>query len=387
MNRTYQICMRCVMDTSDWDIRFDDDGVCSHCHSYERRAAVELLSPVHARAALTRVVEQMRRDGQGKPYDCIIGVSGGIDSTMVALTVKELGLRPLAIHLDNGWNAELAVSNIERCLKTLKIDLYTHVIDWEEFRDLQLSLIRSSIANIELVTDHAILALLFQTASKNGIGYIISGGNIVTEAVMPRNWMYDSRDLRLILSVHRRFGTAPVKTYPHCTLAHYAYYILGRRIKYVPILNYIDYNKHQAKQIIIDKLGWKDYGGKHFESIFTRFFQAYILPRKFGFDKRRPHLSTLILSGQLTRGEALSELEQDPYPPDLLKEDLLFFLKKMRLSPQEFEAIMAAPVRTFRDYPSNAWLFARYDSRFFTYVKRMVRPNSLASAPRVAPEP
>jgi len=208
---------------------------------------------------------------------------------------------------------------------------------------------------------------------------IISGGNITTEAVMPRNWMYDSRDLRLIRSVHRFFGSVPLSTYPHCTLARYAYYIFGRAIKYVPILNYVGYNKQQAKQTIIDELGWTDYGGKHYESIFTRFFQAYILPRKFGMDKRRPHLSTLVLSDQMTRSDALLELQQDPCPPDLLRDDLVFFLKKMGLSAAEFDVIMASPAKTFRAYPSNAWLFARYDSWAFRFIKRMVRPSSLAA--------
>lgn len=374
------------MDTSDRDIRFDEHGVCNHCHEYDRRANAELLPPAQAKAALEQVVDEIKRAGRSKKYDCIIGVSGGVDSTMVAYVTRKLGLRPLAVHLDNGWNAELAVSNIEHCLKTLDIDLLTHVIDWEEFRDLQLSLIKASVANIELATDHAIMALLFQTAARMKIRYIISGGNIATEAVMPRNWMYDSRDLRHIFALHGLFGQVPVQTYPRCSLARYAYYIFGRRIKYVPILNYVGYDKQQAKQTITEKLGWKDYGGKHSESIFTRFFQAYILPRKFGMDKRRPHLSSLILSGQLTRAEALVELERVVCPPELLKADLLFFLKKMRLSEQEFEAIMASPVKTFRDYPSNAWLFARYDSWFFRFVKRMVRPSSLARAARGARE-
>ena len=224
------------MDTSDREIRFDELGICNHCHAYDRRAAAELLPPSAAQAALAQVVEQIRRDGRGKKYDCIIGVSGGVDSTMVALTVKRLGLRPLAVHLDNGWDAELAVSNIEQCLKRLEIDLYTHVIDWEEFRDLQLSLLKASVANIEVATDHAIMAILFGMAAKNNVRYIVSGGNIVTEAVMPRGWMYDSRDLRHILAIHRVFGSTAEILSARVPRPHD--YVFARRVKYLPILNY-----------------------------------------------------------------------------------------------------------------------------------------------------
>lgn len=375
------------MDTTDLNIQFDAAGVCNHCHAYERRAAAELLPPGKAKAALQRVVAEIRKQGAGKDYDCIIGVSGGVDSTTVAYLVNQLGLRPLAVHLDNGWNAELAVANIERCLKTLGIDLYTHVVDWEEFRDLQLSLIRASVANIEVVTDHAIMAILFEMAAKMNVRYIVSGGNIVTEAVMPRSWMYDSRDLRHILGIHRRFGTRALKTYPHASLLKYAHYLFIRRIKYLPILNYVTYNKAQAKEMIIRELGWTDYGGKHSESIFTKFFQDYILPRKFGMDKRRPHLSTLILSGQITRSAALAELHEPIETEERLQQGVAFFLKKMRLTEKEFDEIMRSPVKTFRDYPSHGWFFSSVDSWAFRFVKRVVRPSSLDRGASLPVEP
>jgi N-acetyl sugar amidotransferase len=371
------------MDTTDSAIRFDGAGVCNHCHAYDRRAARELLPPDKARAALARVVDEIRKQGAGRDYDCIIGVSGGVDSTMVAYLVKQLGLRPLAVHLDNGWNAELAVTNIERCLKRLEIDLYTHVVDWEEFRDLQLSLIRASVANIEVVTDHAIMAILFEMAARTKVRYIISGGNIVTEAVMPRSWMYDSRDLRHIIGIHRRFGASTLHTYPRASLLKYARYVFLRRIKYLPILNYVPYNKEEAKQTIIRELGWSDYGGKHSESFFTKFFQDYILPRKFGIDKRRAHLSTLILSGQTTRAAALKALHEPIETPERLQQDLAFFLKKMRLTESEFDAIMRSPIKTFRDYPANGWLFASVDSWAYRFVKQVVRPASLGRGPGV----
>jgi N-acetyl sugar amidotransferase len=377
--RPYQLCTRCVMDTTDPQIQFDGDGVCNHCHRYDRRAAAELLPPDQARAALARVTDEIKRQGRGKDYDCIIGVSGGVDSTSVARLVKNLGLRPLAVHLDNGWNAELAVANIERCLRALGIDLYTHVVDWEEFRDLQLSLIRASVANIEVVTDHAIMATLFAMAAKTKVSYIISGGNIVTEAIMPRSWMYDARDLRHIRGIHRRFGTRQLKTYPTASLLTYARYVFVQRIKYLPILNYVAYNRAEAKSIIARELGWADYGGKHSESIFTKFFQDYILPRKFGMDKRRPHLATMVLSGQMTRAAALAALGEPAETPERLEQELAFFLKKMRLSETEFDDIMRSPVKSFRDYPSHGWLFSSVDSWAFRVIKRIVRPSSLTA--------
>ena len=236
-------------------------------------------------------------------------------------------------------------------MNILGIDLLTYVMDWEEFRDLQLSFFQASLANVEVPTDHAIMALLFNMAAKNNIKYLISGGNIVTEAIMPRSWMYDSRDLRQINAVQKRFGNVPLCRLPRCSLARYFYYIFVRQIKYVPILNYINYNKSEAKKTIQAELGWRDYGGKHYESIFTRFFQAHYLPKKFGIDKRKAHLSTMICSRQISREDALEQMKMPAYPPDLFQQDYEFFLKKMRLTKHDWEQIMCSPVKTYRDYP------------------------------------
>jgi N-acetyl sugar amidotransferase len=374
----YRVCNRCVMDTSDPDIGFDEAGICNHCKIYETRAARELFDPSEAKAKLDQLVSEIRKDGESKPYDCIIGISGGVDSTMVAYLVKNLGLRPLAVHLDNGWDTELAVYNIEKTLKVLNIDLFTHVIDWEEFRDLQMSFLKASVANIEIPTDHAIMAILFKMASQYKIKYLISGGNVATEAIMPGSWMYDNRDLRHIRAIHRRFGTIPLKTYPLCSLKMYAYYVLLKGIKYIPILNYINYNKREAKALIQRELGWRDYGGKHYESIFTRFFQAYILPRKFNIDKRRAHFSALICSGQMSRETALKELEIQIYPDEILREDYDFFLKKMRLTKDEFESIMSQPPKNFDYYPSNSFVFK--SPWIIQTVKKIVKPKSLKTA-------
>jgi N-acetyl sugar amidotransferase len=347
-----RICVRCIMDTSDPAIEFDTEGVCNHC-----RHVRDLWQAGRSRAfspeELDLLLSRIRREGHDKKYDCVIGVSGGVDSTYVACVAKDLGLRPLAVHFDNGWNSELAVGNIEKTLKRLDIDLYTYVIDWEEFRSLHLAFLRASVPDVEIPTDHGIAATLMKVARAHGVRHILSGSNFNTEAILPMSYGYDVMDWRYIRSINRQFGTMPLKTFPHYGLATRLYYIFIAHMQSIPILNYLSYNKQAAMERIQRDLGWRPYGGKHHESIFTRFYQAYILPRKFGIDKRRAHLSALILSGQMTRETALREIEKNPYPSrDLLKEDREYVIKKLRVSEEEFEAILALPVKTFASYPS-----------------------------------
>lgn len=347
-----RVCTRCVMDTSDPDIRFDADGVCHHCHEYDRLVRERLLTGAARDVALEGIVAQIKADGIGKPYDCVIGVSGGVDSSYVAYLVKQLGLRPLALHLDNGWNSELAVSNIASQLKILGIDLQTHVIDWEEFKDIQLAMLRASTPDSEIPTDHAISALMFKTAERIGVRHIVTGCNIRTETHLPPAWSRGHGDWVYIRSVHRRFGTRPIRTFPYLTYLQVRR--LTRKQVVTDLLNYVDYVKKDAKALLIRELGWRDYGGKHFESIYTRFYQGYILPNKFGFDKRRSHLSSLICSAEITRSAALEELKQEPYPVELQREDRAYAAKKFGLTDGEFEAILRAPPKTFWDYPSYA---------------------------------
>ncbi len=355
--RPYRQCTRCLMDTSDSEIEFDAEGICNHCKRYFVRAATELRHGPEGKAELEGMIARIKAEGKNKPYDCIIGVSGGVDSTMVAYQCKKHGLRTLAVHLDNGWDSELAVSNIAKTLKNLGIDLYTHVMDWEEFRDIQLSFLKASVANAEIPSDHAIGALLYQIAAKKGIRFVISGSNIETEAIMPMSWMYDNRDFKHLKAIHRQYGTAKLRTFPFYTPLRFFYYILIKRVRLVRILNYSPYNKAEALRILKDELGWVYYGGKHYESVFTRWFQGYYLPRKFGIDKRLAHLSTLICAGQITREEALKELESDPYPPELFKKDQEFVIKKFGLSQQDFEDLMKAPPRKHTEFPCNQFIF------------------------------
>ena len=370
MSGNYQICQRCVMDTSVPDIQFDAAGICNYCRGYDERARNELHYDKQGQELLQGLLAKIKETGRQKEYDCILGVSGGVDSSMLAYIAKvQLGLRPLAVHLDNGWNSELSVNNIERMLKKLGIDLYTHVLDWEQFKDLQLSFLKASVPNAEIPTDHAIFATLFRTAAKKGIGYILSGGNIVTEAIMPASWMYYNGDFRIIRGIQKKFGTHSLKGFPKLSLFDWFNHIYIKRIRYTPILNYIPYNKNEAKALLERELGWKDYGSKHYESIYTRFFQGYILPVKFGIDKRRPHLSTLVCSGQIKRPEALAELERPPYSPDRLKEDREYVIKKFGLTEKEFEDIMKLPIKRHQDYPNNDFWYKRL-SYFFRKARR-----------------
>jgi N-acetyl sugar amidotransferase len=345
------------MDTTDPDIVFDDAGVCSHCHRYDRVSRERLIPAEERKPRLDALVAEIKSAGHGKPYDCVIGVSGGIDSTYVAWLVKDLGLRPLAVHLDNGWNSELAVANIEKTLKTLGMDLHTHVIDWEEFRDLQVAFLKASTPDGEVPTDHAIFALLYEMAAAHGVRHVITGTNVATEAVLPEKWGYGYFDWRYVKDVHRRFGTRRLSTYPHFSLPKLFWYVFVRRIRMVSLLNYIEYDKARAMQLLQDKLGWVYYGGKHYESIYTRFYQAYLLPRKFDIDKRKAHLSTLILSGQTTREQALAAMQEPVHPERALLEDRDYAIKKLNLTNEQFDAIMAAPNKTFLDYRTSHGIF------------------------------
>lgn len=350
MDITYRICSNCVMDTSDPDITFDAAGVCNHCLAYDEQIRTRTISGEAGRRHAEKLAAEIRRAGAGQKYDCLIGVSGGVDSSFVAYKVKELGLRPLAVHLDNGWDSELAVKNIENLLNILEIDLYTEVLDWEEFKDLQLAFLKASTPDSEIPTDHAVFATLYKIARKMGIKYVLSGVNTRTETHLPSSWSQGHFDWRYIKSVHAQFGTGKLRTFPHLT------FFQGRRFAaaLVDILNYLDYVKRDAMRVLQEELGWKYYGGKHYESIYTRFYQGYMLPTKFGYDKRRSHLSSLVCSGEIGREEALRELENETYPLDMQRADREYVVKKLGVTDAELESIMAAPKKSFWDYPSHS---------------------------------
>lgn len=347
------------MDTSDPEIEFDSDGRCNHCRAAAEKRAARLATHTEGDFQIDRLVSRIKAAGKGRAYDCVIGVSGGVDSTYVAYVVRQHGLRPLAVHFDNGWNSELAVQNIERTLQTLDIPLHTHVVDWEEFRDLQLAFLKASVPDAEIPTDHAIGALLYRMAAKFGAQYIMSGTNVNTESILPLSWTWYVSDWKYIRGIHRAFGTRPLRTYPSAGLVRYVYDTLVRRIRSVSILNSVPYDKGAAVGVLERELGWRNYGGKHHESIYTRFFQSYILPVKFGIDKRRAHLSSLIVSGQCTRAEALQELSLPIADAKLIEEDRVYVAKKLGLTQLEFNALMELPPRSVHDYPNDARTYAR----------------------------
>lgn len=341
------------MDTSDPDIVFDAAGVCNHCKMHERRVALAPFTKPDAGQRLREIVGRVKaRSHDG--YDSIVGLSGGVDSSYVALQAKRLGLRPLAVHFDNGWNSERAVENIERIVKKLDLDLMTFVIDWEEFRDIQRSFFKADVIDIELVTDHAIFAAMFSIAKKHQIKYILSGTNAATESIMPPSWVHFKFDLLNLKSIHKKYRTIPISHFPTISIWQmgWNHYVSGPEA--ISILNYLPYRKDRAMQEMTEELGWQYYGGKHYESVFTKFYQAYILPRKFGVDKRRTHLSDLIMNGEITREQAVAELAEPALAEKEAEELREYVCKKLGFSDAEFSEYMARPPVSHFAYPSYA---------------------------------
>jgi len=345
------------MDTSDPDISFDQDGICNHCHRYDSEVKPRLLSPEEGRKKLSETVSRIKMEGRNKEYDCILGLSGGIDSAFVAYKSKELGLRPLVLHFDNGWNSEVSVKNIEQIVKRLDFDLETHVMDWEEFKDIQRSFFKASVLDIELITDNAFNAALYQIANKRKINYILNGFNYATESILPKAWYHFKMDARNIRAIHKKYGSMPIKNLPMFGVMTYAYNRIFKNIQSIYPLNYINYNKNSAMEILSREIGWKYYGGKHCESVFTYFYQAYIPPHKFNIDKRKAHLSSLILSGQMGREEALKIIQNEPYPSKAAEAHKEYVAKKLGFQIDEFNRIMDMPPKSHNDFASEKYIY------------------------------
>lgn len=339
-------CRRCVMDSSAPDLDLDDAGLCRYCRQYDAIVSKgSEFSPERRDANRERLLEEIRAAGRGHRYDCVVGLSGGADSSYAAYLARKHGLRPIAVHVDNGWDTELAVMNIENIVRKLDIDLYTWVIDWEEFRELQLAFLRASVVDLELPSDHAIIAGMYATARRFGVRYILSGDNYATEATLPPGWNHRKTDLVNLRAIHRAFSKRGLSTFPQLSTLGMMFHQRVLGIRYLPFLSYFPYVKTEAIAALTRDLDWREYGGKHHESIITRFYQGYILPTKFGIDKRRLHLSRLICSGQVTKAEALDELARPHYSPELQAQDNAYVAKKFRITEAEFDAMMReAPV-------------------------------------------
>ena len=349
MVKEVKICKRCILDSEIPNISFDEKGICNYCHLLDRLDKTNPLGK-EGQNTLEKLIDKVKKNGKGKDYNCIVGISGGADSTYVLYLARKYGLRPLAVHCDNGWNTELAVSNIKNMLNKLGVDLYTYVINWEEFKELQKAFFRASVPDIETLTDNANTRILYKTAVKNGVKYILKGNNFRTEGIIPRGWTYF--DGSYFNYVRKNFSNVTIKTYPIMSLFHHVYYMKFKRVKIIKLLNYVNYDKKKTIPILEKNLGWRNYGGKHYESIFTRFFQSYYLLQKFNIDKRLIHLSALICSGQITRKEAFTEISKDPYPPQLIKGDIEYIHKKWGISKDEFDQIFNQKPKSFRDYPN-----------------------------------
>lgn len=353
-----RLCSRCLLDETTPGIDFDEHGQCNYCRDFE---AVLAVAPDVAERDCRRgeLIAEIQRSGRGRRYDCIVGVSGGVDSSYALYRAVKSGLRPLAVHLDNGWNSELAVHNIATLVRKLDVDLFTHVIRWEENRDLQRAFMAAHVIDIEMLMDSAMLATNFRAARKFGVRYILSGSNSATEGMeMPTGWNHHKWDARNARAIHRRFGTRRVRSHPFYSLKEMVFDRYVRRIRWISFLDFFDYQKGEAVALLQREVGYKPYPYKHYESVFTRFYQGEILPRKFGVDKRRLHLSALVISGQMSRDEALAMLDTPPYPDSgQLRDDRDFVAKKLGYSLDELEAYLNAPQVPHSAFPSEApWL-------------------------------
>jgi N-acetyl sugar amidotransferase len=348
------------MDTTDSKIVFDDNGVCDHCIDFYKNVQPNWHTDERGRAELEAIVAKIKKCGRGKDFDCILGISGGVDSSyMLHIAVKEFGLRPLAFHVDGGWNSELAVNNIEVLIEKLGLDLYTEVIDWDEMRDFQLAYFKSGVSYIDLPQDHAFIAALYNFANKYNIKYILNGGNISTECVRnPFEWGYYGTDMANINDIHSKFGTIPLKTYPLSPiLKHKVYLRYIKGIKVVKPMNYFPYIKKDAVKLLSETYGWKEYPQKHFESRFTKFYEGYWLPVKFGYDTRKTQYSSLIITGQMTRDEALERLKVPAYDPETIADEFKYIATKLNITEDELRSYLNAPNKTYKDYKNQAGMF------------------------------
>ena len=375
--REYQRCTRCVMDTTDSKISFDENGLCDHCRNFDKNIKPYWKPQENRFDELEAIASKIRKAGEGKDYDCILGLSGGADSSYLAyVAVEIMHLRPLIFVVDTGWNLNVAVENIEKIVKGLNLDMYTEVVNWKEMADLQLSFFKSSISSCDLPQDHAIFAALYNYAVKHKIKYVLTGSNSATEFIRPPvEWLY-MNDIVMMKDIHKKFGIVPLKTYPMCGMLKYRIlYRLFYGMKRVYPLDYVVYDKEEAMKLLNTKYGWTKYENKHYENVFTRFFEGYYLPRKFGYDTRKNVCSNQILVGTMTRDEALEILSNPPYDPDQMEQDKEYIAKKMGISVEKFEEIISRPNRTPTDYKNQMWIIkiGVFFSKLFGLENRNLR--------------
>lgn len=354
------VCTNCVMDTTDSAITFDECGVCDHCRDFQENVSPNWHIDERGRAELSAIIDKVRKAGKGHEFDCLLGLSGGLDSSfMLHCLVKDFGLRPLVFHVDGGWNSDLAVNNIQMLVEKLGLDLFTEVIDWEDMRDFQLAFFKSGISQIDIPQDHAFIATLYKFANRYNVKYIMNGGNIATEGVRnPLEWLYYGTDMWLINDIRKRFCTRPLTHYPFSSVLFHKFYLRYLRgVQVVRPLNYMPYSKDLAINTLRNEYGWRAYPQKHFESRFTKFFEGYWLPTRFGYDTRKVQFSSLILTGQMTRNEALEKLKVPAYDPSTIDDEFAYIAKKLGISVEELRRYHTMPLKSYKDYRNQEALF------------------------------
>ncbi len=378
MNENYKICTRCVMDTSDPLISFDDNGVCDHCRNFDSIILPKWNFGKGREELLDKIISTIKKRGKNKEYDCLMGISGGVDSSYMAYLAKEkFGLRPLIFHIDAGWNSQQAVHNIERIIDSLELDLHTEVINWEEMKDLQAAFFKAQVCHVDTPQDHVFNAALYNFATKNGFKYVLNGGNISSECVRePLEWHYHASDLRQIKDIHQKHGTIALKTFPLASVFKYKiYYKYFKGLKVIQPLDFIEFEKEKAIQFLEKNFQWQRYAEKHYESRFTRFYEGYWMLEKFNYDIRRAHYSSLILTNQMKREEALKKISVKPYDHQNIKHDFEYIAKKLGFQVDEFQELMDGKNKTYRDY-KNSMFFIELGMKIMRLIgseKKLIR--------------
>ncbi len=372
MNKNnYQICNNCVMDTTAPKIIFDKNGICEYCNNYFNNILPNWHPNKKGEDLFSKILNKIKREGSNGKHDCLIGVSGGADSSyLLHLAKQKLGLNPLVFHVDAGWNSRISVNNIEKLIDGLNLDLYTEVINWNEMRDLQLSFFKSQVPHLDAPQDHVFFASLYNFAIKNKIKYILTGGNFSTECIRePLDWVYHASDLRQLKDIHKKFGSIPLKTFPTSDIfKHKIFYRYIKGLQVIRPLDYFPYKVADAMDELNKKYGWEPYPHKHYESRFTRFFEGFWMPEKFGYDKRKTHFSSLILTNQMDRKDALLELKKPAYSPEEMRKDFEYVSKKLGLKENELEDIMRGENKSYNDYKNNMYLI-NIGTKIFTLLK------------------
>lgn len=371
VEREYQICTHCIMDTSDEDIEFDEHGRCNHCKDFEMVLSQPRFNS-NSKAQLDMLIRRVKEKGRNRKYDCLLGISGGVDSCYTVYLCKQWGLRPLVMHMDNGWNSEIAVANVKKVVDKLGVDYVSYVLDWNEFREVQLAFLKSSIVDLELPTDLAIPGSLYKTAVKYNIPFLISGGNYSGEGILPLTWGYHVlKDAKLYRYIVKKYGSINRIKVPYVGLWDEIYYKFFKGIRNLYPLNYVDYNKDDAREFLKKEFGWQDYGGKHHESKITGFWQSFAMPVKYNMDYRRATLSSQIVSGQITRVAALKEIQSLPYVSEKIEADKLYIAKKYNISIDELNQYLNLPPKTYKDFPNQKELILK----FYNWYRRFLVRN------------